>query len=131
MAWLLILFARNVYDLYAARFLTGSTGGGVFLVIPLFLSEIANDRIRGTLGSMLVLIFSFGTFTSFVLGNYCDYYTIPKVVIAITVLYAVLVMIFPETPLVLVKNDRIIVSKIRELSNDFFFVSKKCKKFYR
>lgn len=131
MAWLLILFARNVYDLYAARFLTGLTGGGVFLVIPLFLSEIANDRIRGTLGSMLVLIFSFGTFTSFVLGNYCDYYTIPKVVIAITVLYAVLVMIFPETPLVLVKNDRIIVSKIRELSNDFFFISKKCKKIYR
>lgn len=42
--WLLILFAQNVYYLYAARILDGLAMGSGFFLVPLFLSEIANDR---------------------------------------------------------------------------------------
>lgn len=51
LAWLLILFAENVYYLYAARILSGFVGGGVFVMVPLFLNEIASDSVRGLLGS--------------------------------------------------------------------------------
>lgn len=43
-SWLLILFAQNVYYLYASRWLNGFAGGGIFVVVPAFLSEIASDR---------------------------------------------------------------------------------------
>lgn len=43
-SWLLIWFAQNVYYLYAARTLSGIVGGGIFILIPLYLSEIASDR---------------------------------------------------------------------------------------
>lgn len=43
-SWMLILFAQNVYFLYAARLLSGSIGGGIFVLIPLYLNEIAHDR---------------------------------------------------------------------------------------
>lgn len=51
MSWLLVYFAGTkvvpgtfVYHLYAARILNGIVGGGLFVMIPLFLSEIASDR---------------------------------------------------------------------------------------
>ncbi|XP_031634634.1 facilitated trehalose transporter Tret1-like [Contarinia nasturtii] len=54
-AWTLVIFAQNVYYLYASRAINGFVGGGVFVIIPVYLSEIASDRVRGALGSMLVL----------------------------------------------------------------------------
>lgn len=42
--WLLMLFAQNVYYLYAARILCGVLGGGVFVVTPAYLAEIADDK---------------------------------------------------------------------------------------
>lgn len=44
MSWLMILFAQNVYYLYAARILNGTIGGGMFVLAPMFVSEIASDR---------------------------------------------------------------------------------------
>lgn len=43
-SWLLVLYAQNVYYLYAARFLNGFTGASYFIMVPLFFTEIANDR---------------------------------------------------------------------------------------
>lgn len=42
--WLLVLFAQNIYYLYAARLLNGFVGGGFYTIVPQFLSEIAVDR---------------------------------------------------------------------------------------
>lgn len=44
MSWMLILFAKNVYYLYMARFLNGFFGGGSYTIVPLFLYEIAEDQ---------------------------------------------------------------------------------------
>lgn len=42
--WLFVLFAQNVYYLYVSRILYGIVVGGVFVVVPLFIAEISNDR---------------------------------------------------------------------------------------
>lgn len=42
--WTLMLFAQNVYYLYAARVLCGIVGGGIFVITPAYLAEIANDK---------------------------------------------------------------------------------------
>lgn len=44
MSWLLIAFVLNVNALLVARFLFGFSAGGMFVVIPVFVTEIANDR---------------------------------------------------------------------------------------
>lgn len=43
-SWLQILSAQNVYHLYIARLLSGAIGGGLFVIVPLYLNEIAHDR---------------------------------------------------------------------------------------
>lgn len=44
LGWCLLLFAQNAYWLYVARFLLGFSGAGAFVVIPLFVSEIAEKE---------------------------------------------------------------------------------------
>jgi len=38
------LFGTNVPDLYLGRFLAGLSGGGAFVLVPLYVAEIAEDR---------------------------------------------------------------------------------------
>lgn len=44
MSWVLILIATNVQYLYVSRILAGIAGGGCLVVIPVYISEIANDK---------------------------------------------------------------------------------------
>ncbi|XP_055298714.1 facilitated trehalose transporter Tret1-like [Sitodiplosis mosellana] len=106
-SWLLILFAQNVYYLYASRWLNGFVGGGIFVIVPGFLSEIAIDRVRGFLGSTLVLTCNFGILLAFVFGNYFDFYMTPKFVIMLTIVCGILLYFFPETPSFLIKQNRL------------------------
>lgn len=52
-SWVVVLFASDLTMIYTFRILGGFAGGGTFSVIPLFVSEISEDRIRGTLGAIL------------------------------------------------------------------------------
>lgn len=42
--WVIVLFARQVEYLYMGRILAGFTGGGIYVCIPLFVAEIADQR---------------------------------------------------------------------------------------
>lgn len=43
-SWLLIIFAASVNYLYISRFLMGVVAGALFVIVPVFVSEIADDR---------------------------------------------------------------------------------------
>lgn len=42
--WNIVYFAEDAWAIILARFLTGVTGGGIFICIPLFVAEIANEQ---------------------------------------------------------------------------------------
>lgn len=42
--WILVYFAQSVEYLYAGRLLAGICGGGMYIVHPIFLSEIADAK---------------------------------------------------------------------------------------
>lgn len=63
-------------------------------------------RVRGTLGSTIVLNCNFGILLAFVLGDYCDFYTTPKFVIVLTCVFTILFYFFPESPSFLMKQCR-------------------------
>lgn len=66
--------------------------------------------IRGALGSTKILTYNFGNLMAYILGNSCDYYTIPKFLLVLLVIYATSFSFFPESPTVLVKQNRIAVN---------------------
>lgn len=77
--------------------------GGTFALIPVYIAEISNSNIRGTLNSFFLLSINFGTLFIFIIGNYLSYDLISKVNIILPVLYAIIFLFFPETPYYLLK----------------------------
>lgn len=53
--------------------------------------------------------YNIGIVLAFVLGNFCDYGTTPKLIIALTILFAVSMNFLPETPTALLKQSKISV----------------------
>ncbi|XP_031629245.1 facilitated trehalose transporter Tret1-like [Contarinia nasturtii] len=105
-SWLLILFAQNVIYLYVSRILNGFVGGGLFVIVPAFLSEIAIDRIRGLLGATLAVSCNVGILLEFIFGYYFNFYAPPKFVIALTTVCGVLLYFLPESPSFLIEQNK-------------------------
>ncbi|XP_031630517.1 facilitated trehalose transporter Tret1-like [Contarinia nasturtii] len=105
-SYLLIIYAQNVYYLYASRFLSGFVGGAVFVVIPIMVAEIAEDRIRGTLCTILVLGSTGGVLLGFVAGHFLDYSETPRISLMFPILFIAFFSFMPETPYYLMKTNR-------------------------
>lgn len=103
----------------------GFSGGGIFSILPQYLSEIAKDSIRGVLGSTMVLVYNIGICLGFVIGNYCNYYTTPKVVILLDIVFLCAFHYFPESPSFLMKQRRLSVSKQLRFKNKIKSINKK------
>ncbi|XP_023165976.2 facilitated trehalose transporter Tret1 isoform X2 [Drosophila hydei] len=92
--WLLLYFADSVEWLYVARMCAGLTGGGMFIVLPLFIGEIADKRLC----SFFTLAINIGIMVGFIIASHVPYHVIPFVVISLPLCYLLLTTRFPETP---------------------------------
>lgn len=103
-SWCLIIFATNPYYIYVARFISGFGASGTFILIPLFVAEIAEDSVRGSLGSLLVLNCNIGILIAFILGNYFTYEIQPIILVFMPILFFTAFSFFPESPQYLMKR---------------------------
>uniref|UniRef100_A0A182W7L4 Major facilitator superfamily (MFS) profile domain-containing protein n=1 Tax=Anopheles minimus TaxID=112268 RepID=A0A182W7L4_9DIPT len=106
--WTLILIGDNVWYIYWARFCSGLTGGGVVSVVPLYIADIADKKIRGTLGSLTIIFINIGLVFIYTAGNYLPYYVIPKIMLVAPVAYLILLCFLPETPYCLLRKGRLL-----------------------
>uniref|UniRef100_A0A182QAT9 Major facilitator superfamily (MFS) profile domain-containing protein n=1 Tax=Anopheles farauti TaxID=69004 RepID=A0A182QAT9_9DIPT len=96
--WIITYLASSVYQLFLARFLAGLTGGGIIVVFPLFIADIADKKIRGILGSFLALTSNGGILLMYVVGAVLSYHTVALTMLALPVLFTVLMCFVPDTP---------------------------------
>ncbi|XP_002019496.2 facilitated trehalose transporter Tret1 [Drosophila persimilis] len=104
--WILIYTAQDVTYLYAGRFLAGMSGGGVYVVLPIFIAEIADNDVRGALSSMAMMYVSMGMMIGFALASYLSYYLMPCIIVALPVIFMVSVIGLRETPQYLLRHGR-------------------------
>ncbi|XP_067620069.1 uncharacterized protein [Eurosta solidaginis] len=104
--WALIYFATSVEYLYAGRFASGMTGGGTWIVIPIFIGEIADPNIRGRLTSLFTLTLNAGMLTGYIVSAHVPYHIIPLVVILLPLIFLFTETYFPETPSYLLHRGR-------------------------
>ncbi|CAO1413721.1 unnamed protein product [Diamesa hyperborea] len=105
-AWFLIFYIPDLNVLIFSRFLSGLAGGGIFVIVPVYIAEISEDRIRGLLGSTLVFCCNMGLFSAYVFGTYFSYSTVPLIFIPFSLLFLVCFLSVPETPLYLMKQNK-------------------------
>ncbi|XP_011871999.1 PREDICTED: facilitated trehalose transporter Tret1-like [Vollenhovia emeryi] len=93
--WYIIGFARSKIWIFLARFVAGAACGAASVVVPMFTSEIAEQSIRGLLGTIFQLQITAG-----ILFAYATAFTDSLHVIAIlcSVAPALLLISFPFVP---------------------------------
>ncbi|XP_002070820.3 facilitated trehalose transporter Tret1 [Drosophila willistoni] len=104
--WILIYTAQDVTYLYAGRFLAGMSGGGCYVVLPIFIAEIADNSVRGALSSMAMMYVSMGMMVGFACASYLSYYLMPCIIICLPVIYALAIIGLAETPQYLLRHGR-------------------------
>ncbi|XP_039969786.1 facilitated trehalose transporter Tret1-like [Bactrocera tryoni] len=115
--WILNYLVQSVEYLYVGRFCAGLASAGIFLVVPVYISEITDKDIRGALTAMAMMFFSTGLLCGYILATYLDYYLIPCIIIVLPIIYLVGNLFLPETPQCLLKHGR---EKEAELSFNFY-----------
>lgn len=104
--WGLVLFSTQVHHLYIARICAGLTGGGTLRTVSLYITEISENRIRGRLGSYLILFLSVGMLIVFIAGTFLSFFTVPLVMLIFPTLFFILVLFLPDTPPSLILRNK-------------------------
>ncbi|XP_062134499.1 facilitated trehalose transporter Tret1-like [Drosophila sulfurigaster albostrigata] len=96
--WLLIIVARSLVQLCMARVLAGAIGGGCFAVIPVYITEMTEDRLRSTLGTFMSLSMCIGLLVMHILGYFLDYVTVAWIMLLIPAAFLCTFSFIPDTP---------------------------------
>lgn len=117
-SWICMYFGDVAEHIYASRFLSGLAGGGVQTTMMLYLSQIADDDIRGILGTTSQLTRCVGTLMAYILGAYMNYVQLSLVFIGVTMLFTISFYGKPSTPQYFLKNGAI---KVRSSYHFHFY----------
>ncbi|XP_026320065.1 facilitated trehalose transporter Tret1-like, partial [Hyposmocoma kahamanoa] len=96
--WGLKLFSTETWALITARAILGFGVAGCYVVTPLYIKEISEDSIRGTLGTLVVLSQNLGNLCVYVMGEYMSYYAVLWICLSVPLVHMLVFSTMPETP---------------------------------
>ncbi|KAK7866972.1 hypothetical protein R5R35_014744 [Gryllus longicercus] len=105
-SWLMVTFARSAAELYASRVLAGLALGMAFTVGPVYMGEIAEDRVRGAVGTVFQVMINLGTLFEYSVGPYVSYAHLGMASMVFPVLFLLSFVWMPETPYFLLSKNR-------------------------
>lgn len=100
-------FASTVSHVYVSRLLSGVAGAGVFFVVPVYIAEISDKKIRGGLCASFSVICNTGIFLEFVLAEYMDFRNAAILIALVSVGFLIGFAFMPESPQYLVSKKRL------------------------
>lgn len=92
------MFGTVADHICISRLFAGMVGGGIHTCMSLYLSEIADDHIRGKLGTSYQLSRNLGILFAYILGMFMNYIQMSKVFIGVTAVFAISFVLLPATP---------------------------------
>lgn len=104
LSWVMVLTARSTTWLMVARLVVGIGNSGSTVNVPVFIAEIAQDDLRGFLGSFFSISVCIGVLFAFVIGTYFQYYGLASCCLAVPIVYFATFIWLPETPMFLWKS---------------------------
>jgi MFS family permease len=104
--WSLVIFAKNLEMMLVGRFIIGLAGGAFCVSAPQYSSEIAENEVRGLVGTFFQLLIIAGILFSYIIGAYIDIYESSLICGAIPIVFAVIFSFMPESPVYLIEQGR-------------------------
>lgn len=105
LAWILLAVAQSVTLIYLFAFLAGISLTCSDIVLPVYITEIASDHIRGYLGILHTLVSRFGLLYVYAAGPFLPVRLMAWLGLLPIVLFAVTFVWMPESPYHLLAAD--------------------------
>ncbi|KAK9875835.1 hypothetical protein WA026_009620 [Henosepilachna vigintioctopunctata] len=105
--WICIAAGNNVYYLFVGRFLLGITADIAFTASPVYISEIAHQKIRGFLAGLIYLMLLVGIIIMYAIGPWIPIYGSAIVGISLLMVQIIIFPFMPESPYYLVYVNKI------------------------
>lgn len=105
-AWVLTALATKASLLLVARFMTGIAGDVAFVAAPMYIAEIADQKIRGFLATLIYLMMLVGILLIYAIGPYVPVYTSSIVGASFLVIQLVTFPFMPESPYYLLCKNK-------------------------
>lgn len=96
--WSLIATANSITMLLIARVCLGFSNGWSYVVMPMYLAEIASNAIRGSISVLTLVVVKFGILFEFIAGYYLSIHTVGWIGLVFPIVFAILFVQCPETP---------------------------------
>ncbi|XP_068625690.1 facilitated trehalose transporter Tret1-like [Battus philenor] len=123
LGWLLAGVATNLPTLYVARIAWGCATGMQFATVPIYIGEIAEDKIRGSLSALFLLFINVGFLLAYAIGPFTSYWGLTATGGILSLFYVPFTWLIPETPFFLVYKGRFdeasdVLQKLRGLNKE-------------
>ncbi|XP_063897484.1 glycosylphosphatidylinositol anchor attachment 1 protein [Helicoverpa armigera] len=106
LSWSIIATAKSVTQILIGRFVIGMGTGLHIVTGVVYVGEISQTSIRGSLLTMMTFMYNVGTLISYLEGWFCSYQVINYLNLSIAVGYILLLFILKETPVYLLRMGR-------------------------
>ncbi|CAH0686594.1 unnamed protein product [Chilo suppressalis] len=106
-SWSIMLLTLRPWALIASRVVAGFACATCYVVTPLYLKEIASDKVRGALGSLFILAQNLGYLLIYLSGDLLPFAAVMWMCTAVPVLHLLAFLLMPETPVFLIKQGKL------------------------
>ncbi|KAG8332181.1 hypothetical protein J6590_026351 [Homalodisca vitripennis] len=105
-SWLLILFADSAVHLYVARYAAGLWIGITNTIMPIYVGELGETKLRSSLTTINNGLLNFGVLFAYVIGPYVSYQILAIACEILTVVYIIAFIPMPESPHYFMKHGK-------------------------
>lgn len=106
-SWLIILTSNTALCLYVSRFLAGLQIGVITIVYPLYISEVSQTDIRGSLTALSNITLNAGIFFVSVVGPFVSPHVLVALFLFLSGLFPLSFQLAPESPHYMLRRDDI------------------------
>ncbi|XP_076253503.1 facilitated trehalose transporter Tret1-like isoform X2 [Rhynchophorus ferrugineus] len=105
-AWIVIAFAPCIEYIYVARFLAGLAGDTAFVAAPMYIAEMADQKIRGFLSSIIYLMMLAGVLLVYCVAPFVPLWVPCIIGIGFNSITLVALPFMPDSPYYLLFKDK-------------------------
>ena len=105
--WLLITYAGTLTTLLLGRMLTGMGVGWTTVVVPTYVAEVTEARVRGPSGAVFELQLNFGVLMSYVVGKYVSWRLLGILSGGMSAVWLLVIAVSCQSPLWLAQRGKL------------------------
>ncbi|XP_018579892.1 facilitated trehalose transporter Tret1 [Anoplophora glabripennis] len=105
-SWVIIALVNKIEYIYVARIISGMGGDMAFVAAPMYIAEIADQRIRGFLSSVIYLMMLTGVLLIYIVGPFLPFYFPSLLGVILLSIELIVFSLLPETPYYLISKGK-------------------------